>query len=152
MHIPNPNTSSVRGHRPALFRLPGFGGAAVYLRSGVVNDHGPELRLDIGLVSPTAWVWYPRLPMRPGLSVELSHFFYECASDLHPELTVAEVADVPSGLTVTVTSSTDDQVELQFRLADDGCLFSTSRVVLAQAANDVLVLESVGGDKLSGQG
>lgn len=149
MNVPNGNISPVWGFRPTLFRLPGLGGAAVYLRSGVIN--GPELRLDIGFVSPTAWVWYPRMPMRRGLARELGEFFYQCASDLHPEVSVADVQDVQSGLAVTVRSSTDDEVELAFQVADDEIDLLTSRVVTAQAASEVLILESVRGAEPAGE-
>jgi len=150
MNVPNGTIFPVRGYRPTLFRLPGLGGAVVYLRSGVINDDGPELKLDIGLVSPTAWVWYPRKPMRPGLARDLGEFFYQCASELHPEVSVSDVQDDKSGLAVTVMASSDDQVELEFHLGDDGVNFITSRVVLAQAASEVLVLESVRGDDSAG--
>ncbi len=76
-------------HQPGLFRIAGFGGAALFLRSGVANAGGPHLVVDVGLLTPDSYVWSLRRPMEPGLSGELARFFFACASEMNPELTVS---------------------------------------------------------------
>lgn len=129
-------------YQRALFRLAGYGGAAVFLRSGVANGETPQLTLDVGLLTPTDYVWFLRKPMTQGLAENLGHFFFACASDMNPELSVASVQDPASGLDVRVLSSTDSRVELQIEIDDGGVNFQTSRVALTRAADEVRVLEA----------
>lgn len=129
-------------YAPGLFRLAGFGGVAVFLRSGVVGGGQPNLVLDIGFLTPEDYVWFLRQPMTAGLSEHLAQFFFACAGDQSPELSVASVVDPLSGLDVRVLSGDATQVELQIEVEDEGVNFLTTRVALAQAADDVRVLES----------
>lgn len=136
-------------YEPGLFRLAGFGGAALFLRSGVVNGDGPRLVLDVGLLTPEDYVWFRRRPMTPRLSDELARFFFACASQMHPELSVASVHDLQSNLEVRVVSSTYGEVEVEVQMRDDdadGINFLTSRVALTRAADDVRVLEAAVAD------
>ncbi len=136
-------------YRPGLFRLAGLGGAALFLRSGVVNDDGPQLVLDVGLLTPDYYGICLRRPMAHGLSGDLAQFFFACASDMNPELSVGSVHDVLSGLQVRVLSSTDGYVELEAQVrgdATDGLSFQTSRVALTRAADEVRVLEAAVAD------
>jgi hypothetical protein len=55
--------------------------------------------------------------MAPGLSSELARFFFACASEMNPELTVSSVQDLLSGLDVRVLSSTDGEVELEVQVS-----------------------------------
>jgi hypothetical protein len=57
-----------------------------------------------------------RRPMSPGLSGELARFFFSCASEMNPELSVASVEDPLSGLELRVLSSTDSEVELEVQV------------------------------------
>lgn len=145
-----PPTISER-YSQGLFRLAGFGGALVILRSGVTAQ-GPTL--DVGFLSPTDYVWFLRTPMSVGLSQRLATFFFDCANEMRPEESVEPVRDARSGLDVQVLSSSDGRVELQIQVVDDddqesedigGLNFETSRVALVQAAAEVLVLENVRG-------
>lgn len=136
-------------YRPGLFRMAGFGGAALFLRSGVVNGGGPHLMVDVGLLTPDSYVWFLRRPMAPGLSGELARFFFACASEMNPELTVSSVQDLLSGLEIHVLSSTDGEVEVEVQMRGedaDGINFLTSRVALTRAADEVRVLEAAVAD------
>lgn len=133
-------------YQPGLFRLAGYGGAAVFLRTGVVPDDRPRLVLDVGFLTPTEYVWSLRLPMTQGLAENLAQFFFACASELQPELSVTSVHDPASGLDVRVLASTASRVELQIEVqaGDDeqGVNFETSRVALTRAAEEVRILEA----------
>lgn len=125
--------------------MSGYGGAALFLRSEVVN--APQRVVDVGLLTPSDFVWFLERPMTAGLPERLAEFFFGCARDLHPELTVGAVQDSLCGLEVRVLSSTDSRVELQIEVDGDterpaSLNFLTSRVGLTQAAADVRVLES----------
>lgn len=138
-------------YQPGLFRIAGFGGAALFLRSGVANAGGSLLVVDVGLLTPDSYVWSLRRPMAPGLSGELARFFFACASEMNPELAVSSVQDLLSGLEVRVLSSTDGEVELEVQVSGedaDGINFLTSRVALTRAADDVRVLEAAVADDL----
>jgi len=145
--------------RPSLFRLPGFGGAAVFLRTGVVlpddQDHTPALAVDVGLLSTVDHVQYLGRPATPGFSQRLSELFLAAAADPLPEVTVPDFTDPLSGLECRIGSSTDTQVGLLVQIPEDlfaeqrtyaGVDFLTSRAALAQAAIDVRVLENVEDD------
>lgn len=132
-------------YQPGLFRLSGFGGAAVFLRTGVLSGRQPTLVLDIGFLTPTDYVWHLHQPMTAGFSEKLADFFFRSASDLSPQLSVSSVHDPLSGLDLQVLSSTDDQVELEIQVDEDGVNFLTTRVALTQAADAVRVLEAAVG-------
>lgn len=132
-------------YRPTAFRISGYGGAALYLRSGVVATS--RLTVDVGLLTPTDYVWFLKRRMTAGLAGNLAEFFFGCARDLRPESSIEAVHDPLCGLDVRVLSSTDSHVELQIdvragpeRAGDVN--FLTSRVALTQAAMDVRILES----------
>lgn len=143
---------------PGMFRLPGFGGAAVFLRSCVLIPDGGNasaLGVDVGLLSTVDYVRFLGRPVEPGFSQRWSEFFFAAAGDLHPEASVPAIQDPLSGLECSVESSTDSQVELLIQIVEDmdaeepdyaGVNFLTSRAALAQAAIDVRVLESVDED------
>ena len=136
-------------YHPGLFRLAGYGGAALFLRSGVVSGGGPHLAVDVGLLTPDDYGMFLRRPMSPGLSGELARFFFSCASEMNPELSVASVEDPLSGLELRVLSSTDSEVELEVQVRGedaDGINFLTSRVALTRAADEVRVLEAAVAD------
>ena len=138
-----PAPTPLQLYRPGLFRLAGYGGGLVMLRSGVADDPA-RLTLDVGFLTRTDYVWAMRRTMTEGLSTQLSGFFFACASELHPENAVAPVLDDEAGLSVWVLSSTDDRAELEFSVGDEGLNMQTSRVALALAAEEVLGLEAPG--------
>jgi hypothetical protein len=145
---------------PASFRLPGFGGAGVFLQTGVVPvsaEHADDvaaLGLDVGLLSPGRFVQFLSRRAKPGFSQELSSFFFAAADDWAPEQSVPAFIDPLSGLTCRVLSSTPGQVGLLVELEDDSVGdpdvraldFVSSRAVLAQAAMDIRSLEGVDDD------
>lgn len=133
-------------YQPGLFRLAGYGGAAVFLRAGVLDGDPPQLTLDVGFLTPADYEWALRRPMTQGLADNLAQFFFACASELDPELSASSVHDPASGFHVRVLSSTDSKVELQFEVqtgdGENGVNFEMSRVALTRAADEVRVLEA----------
>lgn len=110
------------------------------LRSGVDSDP-PRLTLDIGFLTPVDYVWAIRRTMGAGLADELSRFFFSCASDLQPELSVAPVQDEASGVSVRVEASTDETVDIEFDVgAGEALNMQTTRVALTLAAVQVRAL------------
>jgi len=115
---------------PGLFRLADYWGAALFLRSAILNGGGPHLAVDVDLLIPDGYGMFLRRPMSPGLSGELARFFFCCAGEMNTELSVASVEDPLSGLELRVLSSTDSEVELEVRVRGEdagGITFLTSR-------------------------
>lgn len=141
-------------YEPAMFRLPGFGGAALFLRTTVVPDLRDEPRpclgYDIGFLSPASFTRYLGRLASADLPGRLSAFFLAIASDENPESGVNAFWDEHMGLRIAVTASDATTVTLLVTLNDgpsdeeeepDGLDFGTSRAVLAQAAFDVRYLD-----------
>lgn len=133
------------------FRLPGYGGAAVFLRSHAVpatifESDQPMLAFDVGMLSPDRFIQYLGRRAGPDFVERLAGFFFRAAADFHPEDSIPTFVDDRLGLTITIRSSTDRAVELEFSLAQnpdssgterDEMNFETSRVVLATSAQTV---------------
>ena len=73
---------------PATLRLPGFGGAGLFLRTSVMPVAAEDadvdvaaLGLDVGLLSPFRFVQFLSRSATPGFSQELSSFFFAAADD-----------------------------------------------------------------------
>jgi len=155
MLIPFPGPSPQDEYSPAQFRLPGFGGAALFLRSQIVpartfETSGPAMAFDVMLLAPNYHVWYMTRPTEPDFIDRLAGFLFAAANDFHPEQTLATFSDVAMGLTIAVVSSTDDRVGLETTvLADpdadvpepDVLNFETSRFTVATAASAVRCLD-----------
>ena len=132
------------------FRLPGYGGAAVFLRSHAVpatvfESDVPTLVFDVGLLSPDRFNQYLSRHTDDGFVERLAAFFFHAAADFHPEKSLPAFTDERLGLMISVCSSTDREVELDFSLAEDPesedterdeMTFETSRVVLADLGAD----------------
>lgn len=108
-------------HAPAAFRLPGFGGAAVLIRSAVVRAVDPVtgspaaqavLGFDVGLLSPLSHCEYRARPAAPLFADRLSAFLLGAAGDVKPEASVAPLIDDAIGLRIRVVSSDDEKVGL----------------------------------------
>jgi len=137
---------------PAMFRLPGFGGAAVFLRTVIAEAEDspvPDLRVDLGLLDPGNYRQFLRRPVGAGLPSRLSAFFMAAAGDWNPESSLTPLQDDELGLSITVTESDEHRVTLLVEVQDDpepvGLDFQTSRAALAQAARDVRVLDHADG-------
>lgn len=145
-------------YETAQFRLAGFGGAAVFLRTVVVpgitvGAREPVLAMDIGFLSPEVRHHVLARPVDPTLPERLSRFFFAVADEYHPELSVAPLQDDLAGLVVSVESSDDSRVCLNWSLVDDldadvrefeGLNFETSRTALVMASQRALDLTSPG--------
>lgn len=142
------------------FRLPGFEGAALTLRTlmipGAQNGSGGiRMALDIGLLSPDRKVEYFARLIEIETISKLSELFWRAATDRHPELSVPILNDESLGLTFAVVSSNDFRVEIQITLVEDLTAnvlefdmlnFETSRVALTSAAADVRTLDGSGSE------
>lgn len=146
-----------------MFRLPGFGGAAVFMRSGLAPREGGEpglawqLVCDVSLLSPGALNRTLLRPMSAETPDRLSAFFLAAAASTNPESDVAEVVDEALGLRVAVMASSDQMVGVVVSIVKDlddpegpdpldSLDFETSRAALAQAAADVRYLTNVDAD------
>jgi hypothetical protein len=149
MQIPMPGPWEF--HEPLQFRLAGFGGAAVFLRSQVVpgarlGGDGVRTAYDVMLLAPSYHVWYLTRPANDHVIDWLSSFFFAAASEFTPEQTVVPFDDPELGLSIRVVSSTDDRVELDVSVQrpdeePDLLSFETSRYALAAAADAVRSLD-----------
>lgn len=152
------STSSTDDFEAGLFRLPGFGGAGLFLRSGVSTSLGlagqtyPELVFDVCLCDPQRRVNYLARPGEAGFVLRWSAFLMHAASDFHPEVSLAAFQDKAMGLSVDVESSTDTSVFLLVRVVEDlssdvaefdGLGFETTRAALASAAVECRQLDDI---------
>jgi hypothetical protein len=146
------------------FRLAGFGGAGLYLRSTVrpasnrevtVAGSLAELGIGVGLLSPESYFDYAPRPASADLPARLSAFFLSTASDFEPEQSVEALVDEVMGLRIEITSSDAQTVGLLVSLVADldepsaepvALDFETSRTALAQAGHDVRYLNHADGD------
>ena len=129
------------------FRLPGYGGAAIFLRRHAVRDDegGVRAAYDVGLLGPEGRTEYFARPAEADFPARLGEFLFAAASEFHPELAVPIFSDEELGFTLAAMSSTDDRVELQVTVlgelgADvpetDAMNFETSRAVLVSASHE----------------
>ena len=89
---------------PASLRLPGFGGAGLFLRTSVMPVAAEDadvdvaaLGLDVGLLSPFQVRAVPVPVGHAGFSQELSSFFFAAADDWTPQDSVPAFIDPLSG-------------------------------------------------------
>lgn len=135
------------------FRLAGFDGSALFLRTavypGLDEDTGePALGLgvDIGLLSVTSCTAYLLREMDEAFASELSEFLRRCGAEWAPESTLAPYEDASSGLACSVLSSDSASVDLLWSMGDpEGSSvrlsMSTSRAAVVQASLDVRLLQ-----------
>lgn len=145
-------------YETAQFRLAGFGGAAVFLRTCVIpgvmaNASEPVLAMDIGFLSPEARNHFLARPIDPTLPERLAQLFFAAADAYHPELSVGALQDERAGLVVSVESSDESRVCLNWSLVEDlqadvrefeGLNFETSRAALVTASQAALLLVAAG--------
>lgn len=144
---------------PHTFRLPGEGGAALFLRAYVTADeHGWYVALDIGLLSPDRLVHY--LGRMPGdaFGERLADFLWQVGNGSHPKKRRPRFTDKHCGLTFTAVGGTDQDVDVHVAvIADldadvpepDGLGFRTRRAALVEASMAARTL--TGPDKPDGE-
>lgn len=142
------------------FRLAGFGGAAVFLRTSVapgvlVDLPHAVLVMDFSFLSPSDRFQVLNRPVGGDLDERLSGFLFSAAEDFHPEKSVSALQDELSGLVVTVEYSTDDRVCLDWKIIQDpsGTVreffelnFETTRAALISASHEALLLRNANPD------
>ncbi|MDQ1250340.1 MAG: hypothetical protein QG597_4719 [Actinomycetota bacterium] len=145
-------------YQEARFRLAGFGGAAVYLRTCLVpgvraGAEAPAMAVDIGFLSPETRRHVLARLVNGDLPARLSEFLISAAAEEHPELSVPALQDDLAGLVITVESSTDSRVCLNWSLVEDleaevrdfdGLNFETSRAALVSASQEAALLADGG--------
>jgi hypothetical protein len=138
------------------FRLAGYGGAALFLRSQVVPGRvfgvaGFRPAYDVMLLAPDYHVWYLARQASDHIVDWLSSFMFAAAADFTPEETVLPFSDPVLGLFIRPVASTDDRVELEIRFMPDPhdpsveadvLDFETSRYSLAAASEAIRVLDA----------
>lgn len=135
-------------YEPALFRLAGFGGVALFLRASVRPDEQGRdvLGVDIGLLSASSLQWRFGREAGAGLSARLAQFFIAVAGEGFPELAVDPFRDDRVGLEFAVVTSDPAEVEFRLRVEpDQELLLRTTRAAVVQAGLDVRRLEDVSG-------
>ena len=138
------------------FRLAGFGGAAVFLRTSVIpgilaDSPSPVLTMHFSFLSPFDLIQVFDRPVEGDFHERLSGFLYSAAEDFHPEKSVPALQSELAGLVVSVESSTDDKVCLNWQLVEDlsasvrefiGLNFETTRAALVSASQEALLLRN----------
>lgn len=133
------------------FRLPGYGGAALFLRyqlasAAATEAPAPGIAFDVGFLDPSRFVYYLNREAEDGFMARLGQFLFNAADDLYPERNLSDFTDNVMRLVVSARSSTDLRVEVEARLVpdpdgsvdeEDGLIFETSRAVLLAAASSL---------------
>lgn len=141
-------------YQEVQFRLAGFGGVAVFLRTCLVpavwaGGESPTMAMDIGFLSPQTRRHVLARPVDGDLPARLAEFLFEVAAAEHPEHSVPALQDHVAGLVVTVESSTESRVCLDWSLVEDleaearefdGLNVETSRAALVSASQEAALL------------
>ena len=150
------------GVRRTFLRLPGFGGAALFL-SPIIAPGNRETQdvlvrnYDIGLLSPDRKVEYLARRANFNFISNLAKFFWAVAKEIHPEKSVPDFQDIELGLSISVVSSTDFLVELQISVVKelettplefDMLNFETSRVTLIGMMRALKIFDGESSDDL----
>ena len=114
----------LHGVKRTVFRLPGFGGAALFLLP-IAAPGSPDTsevlvgNYDIGLLSPDRRVDYLARTASPTFISDLADYLWAAGSEIHPEKIVPDFQDTELGLGIGVVSSTDFVLELQITVVKD---------------------------------
>lgn len=137
-------------HTPVpVVRLPGFGGAALFVRTHLRPAVGERfdtahVAVDIGVMGPTFRRFYLGRRVDIRLTARLDAFMLAAASEEHPEVTVAALEDVTAGIVVAAVASTESQVTLEITIVEDldddvrefeTLNFDTTRAALVSASH-----------------
>lgn len=144
-------------YSPAQLRLPGFSGAALFLRSlvlpaepGPAGTEGMGMGIDVMTLTPGWHCWYMLRRPSANLVDRLAAFFFAAAADFHPESRLADFTDEGLGLTLSIVESTEANLTVEcFIVQDqshgdpglDSMRFETTRAVMASAAAAVRCLD-----------
>ena len=152
--VPRPRTAASSANTLRTFRLAGFGGAGLFLRSrilpaGIDGRDVAALGCDVRLVAPDYDGGYLGREAGAGLVERLSAFLFRAGDDLLPEQTVPRFEDPRLGLALDVESSDGSVITLVATVvkdvtdADDVDVmnFTTSRYALVAAAEAVHALD-----------
>lgn len=152
----------LHGVQRTVFRLPGFGGAALYLMpimapGRIGSDEVLVRNYDVGLLSPDRKVEYLGRTANFYFISYLANYFWEVANEIHPEKSVPDFQDFELGMGISVVSSTDFLVELQISVVKqlgnvplefDLLNFETSRLALIGMNRDLSKYEGEDSDDL----
>lgn len=146
------------------FRLAGFGGTALVMRTCVFPWADPETGVMQGVPGvdlEVLTVTERRAWLTRETSIDFpdrwASYLRQIASEWRPEVSVPPIADEPLGFDVTVTHSTDSDVELQLRILVDPLAeephhwvvpLRTTRLAVLTAASGISVLRPFEGEDL----
>lgn len=140
-----------------LVRVPGRGGAALFLRAGWAPAGWQDLErtglvLDVGLLDPLRHVQHLGRPCGVSTAAALAAFLLSAATEHYPETSLPDFQDAEMGLALSVVQSTVLEVELDVLVVrdlgedlidHDHLNFLTTRAVLVSAAQQVRSLDDV---------
>lgn len=124
-------------------RLPGYGGAGVFLRRTICGDPPSRKGIDLWLLGPTFCTAVLGRETDPGFLPDLARYLFDVAGSAAPEKNLPAFADTTAGLSVDVESSDDTRVGLRIVVVEDldedvpgheDLHFEVSRAGLAHAA------------------
>ena len=107
--------------------------------------HG-DRAVDIELLTPDRLVRYLGRALSPSFIEELAEFWWQCASETHPELTTGGVDNPVGGVALHALTSSDTDVRIEVTInADlkseiaefDGASFDCPRASLVDAAHEL---------------
>jgi hypothetical protein len=107
------------------------------------------MAMDFGFLSPQTRRHILARPVNGDLPAQLAEFLFAVAAAEYPEQSVPALQDEVAGLVVSVESSADDRVCLDWSLAEDleaevrefdGLNFETSRAALVSASQEAALL------------
>lgn len=137
-------------------RIPGFGGAGVFLRRTVAGSPATAKALDLWLVGPSFCNAIFRRATEPGLLADLAKYLFTVAGATNPTHDMPSFQDSTAGLSVDVVTSDERRIGLQVNVVEDleadvteylGLNFETSRAALANSASKIA--ETFGTDNLA---
>ncbi|PZS16987.1 MAG: hypothetical protein DLM57_09330 [Pseudonocardiales bacterium] len=127
-------------------RLPGYGGAGVFLRRTAAREPACRKAIDIWLLAPDFCKAVLGRATESALLPDLARYLFTVASSATPERDLPSFADTTAGLSIDVGTSDEVRVGLRVRVADDPDAdvvdyldidFETSRAALVVAAEGI---------------
>jgi hypothetical protein len=100
-------------------RLPGYGGAGVFLRRSVAGEPVDRKAIDIWLLGPDFCSAVLGRETESNLLPDLARYLFAVASGTAPERDLPSFADTTAGLSIDVGTSDHVRVGLRFRVAED---------------------------------
>jgi hypothetical protein len=137
-------------------RVPGYGGAGVFLRKTIAGDPPGSTAVDVWLLGPGFCSAILGRATETMLYPDLAKYLFDAASNARPEQALLAFQDLTAGLSIDVGTSDEARIGLRVRIVDDPDApvidyleidFETSRAALVTSAESIA--EFVGGIDLA---